>query len=113
MHELSITQSTFSIALEKAESARAKRVTRVNLTFGELSGVVDDCVRFYFGFLSKNTIAAQAELAFNHRPIELRCGNCQATFSPRKADWSCPKCRRRQAELVAGRECYVESIEVE
>ena len=43
MHELSITQNILSIALEKAEDARAKRVTRVNLTFGGLSGIVDDC----------------------------------------------------------------------
>ena len=113
MHELSITQSILSITLEKAEGARAKRVTRVNLTFGEISGIVDDCVRFYFNFLSKDTIAAQAELAFNHRPIELCCQNCQTTFSPGKTDWSCPKCHQGKAELVAGRECYVESIEVE
>ena len=113
MHELSITQNILSIVLKKAEGARAKRVTKINLTFGELSGIVDDCVRFYFDFLSKNTIASQAEIAFNHQPIELRCGNCQATFSPRETDWSCPKCHQRKAELVTGRECYVDSIEVE
>jgi len=113
MHELSITQNILSIALEKAGEARAARVTRINLALGELSGIASDCVRFYFDFLSKNTIAARADLAFEHRPIELRCHNCRATFSPGKTDWSCPKCHQRKAELVSGRECYIDSIEVE
>ncbi len=113
MHELSITQSILSITLEKAEEARANKVTRVNLTLGELSGMVDESIRFCFGFLSKDTPAAQADLAFRHQPIKLRCRNCEATFLPGKSDWSCPECRQKKTEIVSGRECYVDSIEVE
>ncbi|MFC1929130.1 hydrogenase/urease maturation nickel metallochaperone HypA [Chloroflexota bacterium] len=35
MHELSITQSIFSIALEQAKTAKAKEIAKVNLTIGE------------------------------------------------------------------------------
>jgi hydrogenase nickel incorporation protein HypA/HybF len=113
MHELSITQSILSIALEQAEAAQANRITKINLVIGELSGIVDECVKFYFDIISKDTIASKANLSFERPPTKLRCRNCDATFSPDNLDWTCPNCREQKIEIVSGRECYVESIEVE
>ena len=113
MHELSITQSILSIALEKADEVQASRVTEINLVIGELSGVVDECVEFYFGLISKDTIAAQASLSFHQTPIRLRCRSCAAAFSPNNLDWACPNCREQKLEIISGRECYVDSIEVD
>jgi len=113
MHELSITQSILAIALEKANAVQAKRVTKINLFIGELSGFADECVQFYFDFLSKDTMAAQASLCFHHPPTKLRCRNCATTFSPNNLDWTCPDCREQKIEIISGRECYVDSIEVE
>ena len=113
MHELSITQSIMSIALEKANAAHASKISRINLVIGELSGIVDECVQFYFDFLSKDTIAAEASLSF-HRPLaQLRCRNCAAVFAPGNGNWACPGCQKQEVEIVGGRELYVESIEVE
>jgi hydrogenase nickel incorporation protein HypA/HybF len=113
MHEFSITESILSLALEKAGEAKAGRITRINLVVGELSGVVSDCVQFYFDTVSKNTIAGGAELAFETRPTKLRCRKCQNVFIPKDSEWSCPDCREAGIEIVSGRECYMESIEVE
>ncbi|MEE8598983.1 MAG: hydrogenase maturation nickel metallochaperone HypA [Dehalococcoidales bacterium] len=113
MHELCITQGILSITLEKANAVQAKRVAKINLTIGELSGVVSDCVQFYFDFLSKDTIAAEASLCFHQPPIKVKCRNCATTFSPNNLDWACPNCQEQKIEIVSGRECYVDSIEVE
>ena len=113
MHELSITQSILSIALEKAKTVPASKITKINLTIGELSGIVDDCVEFYFDLLSKDTIAAEASLSFNRPPTRLRCRNCATTFSPDNLNWACPDCREQKIEIISGRECHIESIEVE
>ena len=113
MHEFSITEGILSITLEKANAVQAKRVAKINLTIGELSGIVSDCVQFYFDFLSKDTIAAEASLCFNQPPIKVKCRNCATTFSPSNLDWACPNCQEQQIEIISGRECYVESIEVE
>ncbi len=113
MHELSITQSILSIALEQAEAVQAKKLTKINLTIGELSGIVDECVEFYFELLSKDTIAAEASLCFDRPPTKLRCRNCDTVFSPDNLNWACPNCQEQKIEIVSGRECYVESIEVE
>lgn len=114
MHEFSITQSILSIALEKAAAAQASKITRINLIIGELTGVVDECVRLYFNHLSKDTIAAEASLAFEKTPFQLRCRSCGTVFSPDSpVAWSCPGCGGPGVEITSGRECYVDSIEVE
>jgi len=113
MHEFSITQNILSIALEQAEAAKANKIVNINLTIGELTGIVDECVQFYFDLLSRDTIAAEASLSFNLIPTKLRCRNCTTTFSPDNLDWACPSCREQKIEIVAGRECSVISIEVD
>ena len=113
MHELSITQSILFIALEQAKTAQTNKINKINLTIGELTGVVDECVQFYFDIISKDTIASEASLSFDRPPTRLRCRNCSATFSPDNLSWNCPNCREQTVEIVSGRECYVESIEVQ
>jgi hydrogenase nickel incorporation protein HypA/HybF len=113
MHEYSITESMLSMALEKANEANASKITRINLIVGELSGVVSECVQFYFDFIRKDTIASDATLSFETTTTKLRCRNCNAVFSPVNSNWSCPDCHEVGSEIISGRECYMESIEVE
>ena len=47
----------FDLVMEQARKAEAKRVAKINLVIGEMTGVVGDSVQFYFDFLSKGTIA--------------------------------------------------------
>ena len=113
MHELAITQSVLDIALEHAQNHEAKRIARINLVIGDMSGIVADCVHFYFDFISKDTIASDATLSFERVPTKARCRNCNATFPIGRFDTSCPNCHRDSFEIVAGHEFYVESIEIE
>ena len=113
MHEASITESLLSLALEKAAEAKAGKITRINLVVGELSGVVADCVQFYFDHISKNTIAEGAALNFEVKPTQIKCRKCQTVFTPADYKWACPKCHETSVEIASGRECYMESIEVE
>jgi hydrogenase nickel incorporation protein HypA/HybF len=113
MHEYSITESLLKLALEKAGEAGAAKITRINLIIGEMSGVVGDCVQFYFEAISKDTIANGAQLEFKTIPTTVRCRKCNNIFTPRDSDWSCPDCHENGIDIVSGRECHMESIEVE
>jgi len=113
MHELSVTQSMMDIVLDQAKAADAKKVTKINVVIGELSGVVSDCVQFYFDFLKKGNAAEEATLDFKLVPVELKCRDCQTIFSPDGSTWVCPKCKGIGIDVVHGQESYVESIEVE
>jgi len=113
MHELSVTQAMLDIALDKAKAAKAEKITKINLVIGEMSGIVDDCVQFYFDFLSKDSIASGTTLSFKRIPMQVRCRKCGSSFSPDNSLWSCPQCNEWDVEIIAGREFYVDSIEVE
>ena len=113
MHELTITQSMLDVVLEQAEKAEAKSVGKINLVIGEMTGVVDRAVQFYFDFLSKGTPAEGALLAFKVIPTTAKCQSCHKEFKLGEFDWTCPHCKSNNIEIVGGKELFVESIEVE
>ncbi len=113
MHELGVTENILQIALEHAKKADARRVRRIHLVIGELSGIVDESIQFYFDFVSKATPAEGAQLVFKKPSARFRCRSCGKEFSPRKEEWTCPACQSPGPEIISGREFYMESIEVD
>jgi hydrogenase nickel incorporation protein HypA/HybF len=113
MHEQSIVDNLMTIALDSAEKAKATKIHKINVVVGELSGAVDESMNFYFAFMRENTIAAEAELVFTHKPAVLQCRKCKVNFTAEKMDFRCPQCHEPQVEIIGGKELYVESIEAE
>jgi len=113
MHELAVTESIMQVAVEHAENAGATRITQINLVVGDLSSIVDDSVQFYFDFLSKGTIAEGASLCFTRIPARLRCRECGTEFEMQDMDWTCPHCGALGGVVVAGKEFYLDTLEVE
>jgi len=113
MHELGITQGILDIVREKAQEVGASRVTTINLVIGMMSGIVDDSVQFYFDILSQDSLAQGATLSFSRIPMQVKCRRCDCSFSPEEMVWTCPQCGEWEVEITAGREFYIDSIEVE
>ncbi len=113
MHELSVTEQIVNIVLEHTHRANAKQVLKVNLVVGELSGFAAESIQFYFDTLSKGTEAERASLSISRVPAKARCRDCKNEFHPAGTEWLCPQCGGLIEEVLAGREFYVESIEVE
>lgn len=113
MHELAITQSMVNLVLDEAQKNGARKVKSIRLVLGELSGVVGECVEFYFSLMSKDTMAEGATIYFSTVPTQARCRQCSRLFEVKEFDWICPDCQSVSLELVAGNELFVESIEVE
>jgi hydrogenase nickel incorporation protein HypA/HybF len=112
MHEMSITQNMMDIVLEYAEKNSASKVGKINLVIGELTGYVEDSVLFYFDFFSRGTLAEGAALSFTTIPARGKCRACGAAFDLKEFDWLCPNCQSKELDIIAGRELFVESIEV-
>ena len=43
----------------------------------------------------------------------IKCRKCGHVFPPEGFYWSCPECQAFEVEITAGKELYIESIEVE
>ncbi len=112
MHELAVTEDILRIVREHAERNGASQVTDIYLVIGELSSFIDDSIQFYFDMLAPDTIAEGAELHFRRIKTRFRCRTCGHEFEPEERDWLCPECHALGGDVIAGKEFYVESIEV-
>jgi len=113
MHELAVTQSILTIALENAQKVDAKQITGINLQIGQMASLVDDSIQFYWDILSEGTIAIGAKLNIERVPIEMRCFDCGNLFSPSPDTFDCPKCNSIRVQVIQGDEMRVISIDVE
>ena len=110
MHELAITQNIVDIALKSAQNRKVEGIT---IVIGELSGIVEDSVRFCFDIVAADTSAQGAALTFRAVPAHVRCTRCAFEFKLDKGDWACPQCGNPGGQVMQGRECYIESVDVE
>ena len=113
MHELPITKSILDWACLYAEKAKAQKVVTIVLQLGVLRDLKKEWLQRYFRYISRDTIAAEAVLVYRHVPAELRCRKCGKVFIARETDFRCPDCKESEVDIVAGRELYLESMEVE
>lgn len=113
MHELSITQSILNIALDSAEKAKAKKINKIKIAVGEMTGYLPSCVQDYFDIISKGTIAENAELEFMKIPPLAKCLDCEKETSLDGFKFVCTHCGGQNLKLIHGREFLVESIDIE
>ncbi len=113
MHELAITQSILDIAKKAAQEHGAKKVQSVRIMLGEYSGVVPQCIQYYFDVISKDTVAEGAVLDIRRLPVVIHCNTCGKESEIERLHVSCPLCGSTDLKLIQGREFYIESMEVE
>lgn len=113
MHELSIMQSALGMALEQAQAAGARRLLRLRLRVGALSGVVPEALEFAFEALTPGTLAEGAELAIDRVRARFWCAHCACEFESDDLFADCPGCQRPSGELRAGREMELASLEID
>jgi hydrogenase nickel incorporation protein HypA/HybF len=113
MHELSIMESALTMALDRARQSGASRVHSLRLRIGALSGVVPDALRFAFDALTPGTLAEGAHLIIDPVPARFWCAQCAMEFRSDDMFAECPECHVPSAELRAGREMELASMEVE
>ena len=109
MHELGISRNIVAIV---GEAARGRRVRRVTLEIGRLSGVLPEAIGFAFPIAAHGTPAAQAELEIRLVDGRARCADCGAEFGVPDFLAACA-CGSRRLAHIAGEELNVKSIDLE
>ena len=65
MHEYSITERLFHVAMDQAQLRDGERLHRLHIALDPQSGYLPDAIRFYFEQLARGSAAEGAELAFD------------------------------------------------
>ena len=114
MHEIRIVEDLKKIILDVSCQNGLKKVTRVNLQFGELVQIVQDIFRFAFEESSRNSIFEGAYAEMEILPVKLKCEVCNHEFTVKKnGKYSCSKCNSDNIEIIQGKEIIIKSIEGE
>ena len=113
MHELAITEGIIHAAVPEAEKYGAKRILSINLKIGELSGVLPECIQYYFDIASRGTIAENARLVVEKIPATIHCPDCGYDGIVDRKKIRCPGCGGINYKLTGGQEYFVDSLEAE
>lgn len=108
MHELAITRNIVALV---AERARGRKVLKVRLEIGTLSGVMADSIRFCFDAAAEGTPLEGAILEIAEPAGLARCRRCGADFAQETLFSPCG-CGARDFERLAGEELNVIAFEI-
>lgn len=113
MHELSVATALVAQAERAARAAGAERVVAVRLRLGRLSGLVPESLVFGFEIAATGTALEGARLEVERVEPVIWCPRCEAEVtlaSPTR--FRCPRCDTPSADVRAGRELELRSLEV-
>ena len=113
MHELSIAQALIEQVEEVAARENAKRVERITIAVGSLSGVDSDSLRYLFPLVRDGTVASHAVLIVEEVDARVKCLDCGREATAELPCPACAACGSNRIALVAGRELNIKSIEME
>lgn len=106
-------ESALEAALREASSHGARRVHRIVLRIGALSGVEGESLRFAFDVVTRDTIAAEAVLVIDEVPALAHCAACDADFGIAAGFiFSCPRCGMFSGDVRQGRELELSRVEM-
>jgi hydrogenase nickel incorporation protein HypA/HybF len=109
MHELAITRNIVAIV---GEAASGRRVRRVMLSIGRLSGVLPDAISFCFDAAAQGTALAGARLDIRLLDGRATCDACGAEFAAETIVARCT-CGSHRITLIAGQELDITAMELE
>jgi len=95
----------------------AFQVKTIFLRIGVLRDIEPEWVQRYFRYISKGTIAEEADILIMVEPVVCKCHSCDEQFGldiklATDSKVLCPSCANNDYELIAGSEFIVSGIEV-
>jgi len=117
MHELPLTKNILDTALRYAKQTNSQKVLTIVLCLGALRDIKKEWIQHYFNYISKGTIAEDAEILIIPDPIACHCHDCGKDFEINRDDYAgedilCPFCSTRNYTLISGTKFQIEGIEV-
>jgi hydrogenase nickel incorporation protein HypA/HybF len=110
MHEMSLMQHLFDLTEDYAREYRLKKISRIVVRIGELSGASHEALRFAFDAISKGSIADGAEFVIEIVQAKSKCLNCATEFPAQLTTQDCPTCKH-PAIPISGRELLLQTLE--
>ncbi|MCK9473283.1 hydrogenase maturation nickel metallochaperone HypA [Sulfurimonas sp.] len=113
MHEYSIVQSLLDSCEENALKNNAKKVTKVVVKIGVMSGVEPELLRTAFETFKEKTLCEEAEFIINIQQIVIKCNKCLREAVLKSTEYCCPTCKDTDIDILDGEDMYLMQLELE
>ena len=113
MHELAICQSLIGEVARVAATRAGAKVVTVSVAIGPLSGVEAPLLARAFTVARAGTIAAEASLEIEAKPVTVRCRACDVEAEAAPNALLCPQCGGWQVDVMSGDELLLTRVELE
>jgi hydrogenase nickel incorporation protein HypA/HybF len=123
VHEFATAQSIVKTITKVIKEKEIKKIYRIRLLIGELTLLSGEQLKFWIGEGLKGTVGEGAEILVKTLPPKIRCQECgyeggikvkeDPSFHFSLPIFACPKCCGTKIEIIEGRDCLIESLEVE
>jgi hydrogenase nickel incorporation protein HypA/HybF len=110
MHEMSIAANILKISEEESAKAENKKIEKICLQVGRLSGVVTESLRFALEVSKNESVLQNAEIVIDEIPGKLHCLLCDSYFESNDFFTCCPNCGLHKFDIVSGKELTIKSI---
>ena len=113
MHEMSVATSLMRVLSKKLAELAPCKLTALELTVGELSGIDRESLRFALDTLVTEAGYDGVELRFEPGPAVFACSACSWQGQLSSFTLACPKCNGPDLDIIAGQHVSLERIEIE
>jgi len=111
MHELSVCQALINQLEALAGEQRAERVLSLVVAIGPLSGVEAGLLKQAYPVAAAGTLAEDAELELEDRPIRVHCRTCGEDSDATANRLLCGSCGDWRTDLLSGDELVLTRVE--
>ena len=109
MHEISLVQSILKAALDEAQKAEGKRISKIHARIRESGHPMEaSALESLLEMLAKGTAAEGAKMHIEVIPPTLRCKDCATTFLAKGSTLLCPNCQSTKLEMLDAEETDLE-----
>ena len=113
MHELAICQALLRQVLDVAANRCSRRIGRIKLRIGPLSGVEPALLKSAFPLVAAGTPCEGTIIEIEEIPVRVRCRICGSTSQARSNRLLCTDCGTWRVTLMSGDDMSLASVELQ
>ena len=113
VHEMSVATGIVNVVRSKLTELAPCRLTALQLSLGELSGIDRDSLRFALDTLLADADYNGVEVRFELSLAVFECSACNWQGPLESFALTCPECAGHDLDIIQGQDVSLESIEVE
>ncbi len=112
MHEIGVVRSMMRTVEDFARENGIDEIVSIVLEIGDLSMIIPKYVEDIYSVVSKDTRFEGTELVIETVEGQGVCRDCKRAFPIVKNEGYCPRCGRRNADIISGRDFIIKEIVV-